>query len=84
MSNIAEGFERGGNKEFLQFLALAKGSSGEVQSQLYVALDQSYLDQKDFNSVSARATAVSRLIAGLMKYLKETDLRGSKYRYVEP
>jgi four helix bundle protein len=80
MSNIAEGFERGGNKEFLQFLALAKGSSGEVRSQLYVALDQSYLGQKDFDSVSAQATEVSRLIAGLMKYLKETDLRGSKYR----
>lgn len=45
MANIAEGFGRGGNKEFIQFLAVAKGSASEVQSQLYVALDAGYLNQ---------------------------------------
>jgi four helix bundle protein len=46
MSNIAEGFERGGNQEFTQFLYVAKASCGEMRSQLYVALDQGYVDQK--------------------------------------
>ncbi|HKR59824.1 MAG TPA: four helix bundle protein [Pyrinomonadaceae bacterium] len=52
MSNIAEGFERSGNKEFSQFLATAKGSAGEVRALLYVALDQSYVDRKVFDELS--------------------------------
>ncbi len=51
LSNIAEGFERNGNKEFLQFLSVAKGSAGEVRAQLYVALDQNYIDRQTFNSL---------------------------------
>src|SRR5713101_2589918 len=69
LSNIAEGFERGGDKEFLQFLALAKGSCGEVRAQLYVALDQAYLNDAQFQKLIEKAMEVSRLIAGLMKYL---------------
>src|SRR4030042_2477670 len=46
MSNIAEGYERGGNQELIQFLSVAKGSSGEARSQLYIAMDQAYLDKK--------------------------------------
>ncbi|HUE73885.1 MAG TPA: four helix bundle protein [Pirellulaceae bacterium] len=80
MSNIAEGFERGGNKEFLQFLATAKGSCGEVRSQLYVAIDESYITQKQFDDLYADAEAVSRMIAGLMAYLQKSELRGSKYQ----
>ncbi len=50
MSNIAEGFERDGNREFLQFLAVAKGSSGEVRAQLYIALDQDYINKNTFEN----------------------------------
>ena len=79
MSNIAEGFERGGDKEFLQFLSMAKGSCGEIRAQLYVALDQTYITETQFKDLIELTMQVSRLIAGLMKYLKTSDLRGSKY-----
>ena len=80
LSNIAEGFERGGDKEFLQFLAVAKGSCGEVRSQLYNAVDQGYLTQDLFESLVDRAGEIGRMISGLMKYLQKSDLKGSKYR----
>jgi four helix bundle protein len=79
MSNIAEGFERGGDKEFIQFLSTAKGSCGEVRSQLYVALDQEYLTQDAFEPLRQMTVSISRLIAGFMKYLQTSDLRGNKY-----
>ena len=80
LSNIAEGFERGGDQEFLQFLAVAKGSCGELRAQLYVALDQNYCSEDHFEILSGTAIEVGQLISGLMKYLKQSDLRGSKYR----
>lgn len=80
MSNIAEGFERGGDKEFVQFLAQAKGSCGEVRSQLYAACDLGFLSESEFTLVTARAVRVSRLIAGLMRYLRTSDFRGSKFK----
>ena len=80
MSNIAEGFERGGDKEFLQFLSNSKGSCGEVRSQLYVALDQEYITSVNFAELYGQATEVSRLISGFMTYLKGSHLRGFKYR----
>ena len=80
VSNIAEGFERGGDQEFLQFLAVAKGSCGEVRAQLYIALDQGYLQREDFETLSTLATEISGLLSGFMKYLKQSSLRGNKYQ----
>ena len=80
LSNIAEGFERGGDKEFLQFLAVAKGSCGEVRAQLYVAVDQGYISQDLFERLFNDSNEIGRLISGLMKYLSMSELKGSKYR----
>ncbi len=80
LSNIAEGFERGGDKEFLQFLSIAKGSCGEVRAQFYVALDQGYLSTKIFYQLSVTAREISQLLSGLMRYLKSSELRGNRYR----
>lgn len=71
MSNIAEGFERGSRKEFIQFLHIAKGSNGEVRSQLYVAFDQGYLDQKIFTAFRASALSLSRRLAKFISYLQK-------------
>ena len=65
MSNIAEGFERGGRREFHQFLSTAKASCAEVRSQLYVALDIGYVDQPRFNRLLKQAEEVGRIIGGI-------------------
>jgi four helix bundle protein len=80
MANVAEGFERGGDKEFLQFLSTSKGSCGEVKSHLYVALDQGYIPTPAFDQLYGQASEVSRLLSGFMAYLRESNLRGRKYR----
>jgi four helix bundle protein len=79
MSNIAEGFERGGNREFVQFLSDAKGSTGEVRSQLCVALDAGFIRQNQFSELYKQAEETSRLIAGFMRYLRQSNYRGAKY-----
>ncbi len=83
MANIAEGFERGGDKEFGQFLSNSKGSCGEVKSHLYVALDQEYIPAATFGHLYGRADEVGRLIFGFMSYLRQSDLRGRKYKTPE-
>jgi four helix bundle protein len=79
MSNIAEGFERGGNQEFVQFLYVAKASCGEVRSQLYVALDQFYVAQKDCDDMTKSFRRLSIMISNLIDYLKHSGMKGSKY-----
>jgi four helix bundle protein len=69
MSNIAEGFSRKGNKEFMQFLFISKSSSSEVQSHLYVALDQGYVAEKDFSEIYKQADLLSKMVSSFVKYL---------------
>ncbi|MBW3623787.1 MAG: four helix bundle protein [Armatimonadetes bacterium] len=80
MSNIAEGFERGGDKEFQQFLAIAKGSTGEVKAQLYIALDARYIDREAFQSLYEMANETGRIIAGFMRYLANSPRPTNKFK----
>jgi four helix bundle protein len=80
MSNIAEGHGRGGTKEFIQFLSVAKGSVSEVISHLYVGLDQDYLTMDVFATVRSHAAEVGKMIGGLMNYLRSAGIRGIKFK----
>jgi four helix bundle protein len=70
-SNIAEGFERSTDKEFVYFLFVAKASAGEVRSQLYLANDLQYINNEDFHQLKSKVIEISKLIGGLIKYLKK-------------
>jgi four helix bundle protein len=80
MDNIAEGFERSGNREFLQFLYISKGSCGEFRSQLYRALDRNYLKQHEFDELFNMSMEVIVLLQKLINYLEQSEIKGNKYK----
>lgn len=79
MDNIAEGFERDGNREFKQFLSISKGSIGETRSQLYRALDRGHITQIEFDDLFYKCKNESKELGGFMRFLRDSPEKGNKY-----
>ncbi|MEK7466653.1 MAG: four helix bundle protein [Planctomycetota bacterium] len=82
-ANVAEGFERNGNAEFINALGYAKGSAGETSAHLYTAFNRGYIGSEDLDQGVALAAEVCNLAGGLMVYLERSGLRGPKFRHRE-
>ncbi|AFR35360.1 four helix bundle protein [Riemerella anatipestifer] len=80
MDNIAEGFERNRNREFLQFLSVAKASCGEVRSQLYRLKDRNFVNDKTFEDLKNKTLLLSKKISAFIKYLKNSEMSGTKFK----
>lgn len=78
-SNIAEGFERSTNKELIHFLFIAKGSAGEVRTQLWLASDLNYLSKKELDTLIDKVKTISKMIQGMINYLQKSEMKGTKY-----
>jgi four helix bundle protein len=80
MDNIAEGFERGGTNEFIQSLTYSKGSAGETRSQLTRAHDRRHITTEEFELLKREVLTISKMISGLIEYLKRSGFRGTKFK----
>ena len=79
LSNFAEGFDRDGNAEFIQFLTFSKGSVGELRAQLIYCVDVELMEQTEYDSLDQMAELAARLLGGLIRYLKASGKQGRKY-----